>query len=235
LQLSGKNTYTGQTKVESGALSVASFNSYTKGKNVASSSLGSPKDVEAGEIVIGEDDKESDCTLIYTGPGETTDRVINLAGKKSSLTFDQSGSGLLKLASTFVISGYGTDKSILLIGDTAGTGEIAGNLFDPHDRSTKAITAVTKSGTGTWVLSGTNTYSGATTVKQGTLSIASAKSLGEKTDVYLSEGATLELGFKGEMRVNKLYLDGKPQPDGTYSEATAPKFIKGTGILAVRP
>ena len=72
-------------------------------------------------------------------------------------------------------------------------------------------------------------------MKQGTLSIASAKSLGEKTDVYLSEGATLELGFKGEMRVNKLYLDGKPQPDGTYSAATAPKFIKGTGILAVRP
>ena len=231
LQMSGKNAYTGQTILESGALSVSSFNSYAKGKNVASSSLGSPKDVEAGEIVIGEDNKESDCTLIYTGPGETTDRVINLAGKKSSLTFDQSGSGLLKLASTFVISGYGTDKSIVLMGDTAGTGEIAGNLFDPHDRSAKAITAVTKTGTGTWVLSGANTYRGATTVKKGTLSIASVKSLGDKTDVHVSEGATLELSFKGEMKIGKLYFDGKEQPAGTFSAENAPKYLKGKGVL----
>ena len=235
LQMSGNNTYTGQTILESGALSIASFNSITKGKHTASSSLGAPLDIEAGEIVIGEESKEGDGTLIYTGPGETTDRVMNLAGKKSTLTLDQSGSGLLKLTSTFVLSGYGADKTIVLKGDTAGTGEIAGNLFNPYDRDDKATTAVTKSGTGTWTLSGANTYSGKTTVKQGTLSIASAKSLGDKTDVHVSEGAMLELGFKGETRVSKLYLDGKPQPAGTYSATTEPKFIKGTGILAVRP
>jgi autotransporter-associated beta strand protein len=235
LQLSGTSTYTGQTKLESGALSVTSFNSFTKGSGKTSSSLGAPTDIESGEIVIGEEGKESDCSLIYTGPGETTDRVINLTGKNATLTFVQSGKGLLKFTSDLLISGYGADKTIALTGEASGSGELAGNLANPHDRASKATTAVTKSGTGTWVLSGANTFSGATTVKQGTLSIASAKSLGEKTDVYLSEGATLELGFKGEMRVNKLYLDGKPQPDGTYSAATAPKFIKGTGILAVRP
>ena len=231
LQMSGKNTYTGQTILESGALSVSSFNSYTKGKNMASSSLGVPPDVDAGEIVIGEDNKEGDGALIYTGPGETTDRVINLAGKKSTLTFDQSGTGLLKLTSTFVISGYGADKTIMLKGDTAGTGEIAGNLFNPHDRAGKAITAVTKSGSGTWVLSGANTYSGKTTVQQGTLSIASAKSLGAKTDVYISEGAMLELSFKGELKIGKLYLGGKEQPAGSYSAENAPMYLKGKGVL----
>jgi autotransporter-associated beta strand protein len=231
LQLSGKSTYTGQTKLESGALSVTSFNSFTKGAGKTSSSLGAPTDIESGEIVIGEEGKESDCSLIYTGPGETTDRVINLAGKKSTLTFDQSGTGLLKLTSTFVISGYGADKTIVLMGDTAGTGEIAGNLFNPHDRAGKAITAVTKSGTGTWVLSGTNTYSGATTVKQGTLSIASMKSLGDQTDIYISEGATLELSFKGELKIGKLYLDGKEQPAGSYSAENSPMYLKGKGLL----
>jgi len=234
LQMSGKNTYTGQTILESGALSISSFNSITKGKNTTSSNLGSPLDIESGEIVIGEEGKEGEGTLIYTGPGETTDRVMNLAGKKSTLTVDQSGTGLLKLTSTFVLSGYGADKTIVLCGDTAGTGEIAGNLSNPHDRAGKATTAVTKSGTGTWTLSGANTYSGKTTVKQGTLSIASAKSLGDKTDVYISEGAMLELNFKGEMKIGKLYLDGKPQPAGTYSATTAPKFIKGKGILRVQ-
>ena len=59
-----------------------------------------------------------------------------------------------------LISGYGANKTIVLKGDTAGTGEIAGNIANPHDRAGKATTIVTKSGTGTWTLSGANTYSG---------------------------------------------------------------------------
>jgi autotransporter-associated beta strand protein len=235
LQMSGKNTYTGQTILESGALSVTSINSFTKGMGKAGSSLGAPPDIESGEIVIGETGKEGECILIYTGSGETSDRVMNLAGKKSTVTFDQSGTGLLKLTSTFVISGYGADKTIVLKGDTAGTGEIAGNIVNPHDRAGKAITAVTKSGTGTWTLSGANTYSGKTTVTQGTLSIASALSLGDKTDVYVAEGAMLELGFKGEMHVSKLYLDGKLQPAGTYRATNTSGFLKGSGVLVVQP
>ncbi|MEI7902094.1 MAG: autotransporter-associated beta strand repeat-containing protein [bacterium] len=231
LQLSGKNTYTGQTILESGALSVTSLNSFTKGKAKACGSLGAPLDIEAGEIVIGEEGKAGECALIYTGAGEISDRVMNFAGKKAAVTFDQSGTGLLKLTSTFVISGYGADKTLVLTGSTAGTGEIAGNIFNPYDRAGKAVISVTKSGTGTWVLSGTNTYTGPTTVKQGTLSIASVQSLGDKTDVYLSEGARLELNFKGERRIAKLYLDGKVQPEGTCSAENAPQFVKGKGVL----
>jgi len=235
LQLSGKNSYTGQTILEDGTLSVSSFNSFTKGKGKASSSLGAPTDIEAAEIVIGEQAKDGECALIYTGAGETTDRVMNLAAKKSAVTFDQSGTGLLKLTSTFVISGYGADKTIVLAGDTAGAGELAGAIVNPYDRAGKATTSVVKSGSGTWKLSGTNTYTGQTTIKQGTLLIASTKSLGDKTDVTISEGAMLELSLKGEMRIGKLSLDGKLQPAGTYSATTAPTFIKGTGILAVHP
>ena len=83
------------------------------------------------------------------------------------------------------------------------------------------------------MLSGANTYSGKTTVQQGTLSIASAKSLGAKTDVYISEGAMLELSFKGEMKIGKLYLDGKEQPAGSCSAENAPKYLKGKGVLKI--
>jgi autotransporter-associated beta strand protein len=227
LQLTGTNTYTGQTILEAGMLSVASLNSYIKGK--PSSSLGAPTDIETGEIVIGSGDGE--CGLIYTGGGETTDRVMNLAGKNSTVTFNQSGKGLWKLTSTFVLSGHSANKLIALKGDTAGSGEIAGNLVNPHDRAGKATTAVAKSGTGTWTLSGTNSYTGPTTVTAGTLVLASARSLGGNTDVTVSNGATLALNFKGEMRVGKLIVDGKPQPAGSYSAASSPGFIKGTGVL----
>lgn len=229
MRLSGKNTYTGQTILEGGALSVSSLNNVVNGK--PGSSLGTPMDIEAGEIVMGEEGKDAECALIYTGTGETSDRVMNLAGKNSTVAFDQSGTGLLKLASTLVISGYGANKTVVLRGDTDGMGEIAGNIGDPHDRAGKATTAVTKSGTGAWTLSGTNTYSGLTTVKQGTLSIASVHSLGDKTDVAVAEGAILNLNFKGEIRVGKLCLAGELQPVGSYSSANSLKFIRGKGVL----
>ncbi len=233
LKLSGQNTYTGQTILEGGALSVASLNSFTKGK--PSSSLGAPMDIESGEIVIGEESKDGECALIYTGTGETSDRVMNLAGKKSSVTFDQSGNGLLKLTSSFVISGYGANKTIILTGDTKGTGELAGAITNPHDRAGKAVTAVTKSGNGTWTLSGINSYTGPTTVNQGTLVIAQPSSLPSNTEVSIAKGATLELDFKGEIVVRKLMLDGKPQPPGAYGATNASGFIKGTGVLRVQP
>lgn len=231
IRLAGNNTYTGQTVLEGGTLSVSSLNSFSQGKGKPSSSLGAPMDIEAGELLIGEAGKDGECAIIYTGTGETTDRVMNLAGKTATVTFDQSGTGLLKLTSDLLISGYGADKTIELTGDTTGSGELAGKLANPYDRAGKATTAVTKTGVGTWALSGTNTYSGATTVKQGTLLLASAKSLSDKTDVYISAGALLSLNFKGEMRIGKLYIDGKLQPVFTYSAASNPAYFKGQGIL----
>ena len=86
-------------------------------------------------------------------------------------------------------------------------------------------------GANTVTVTGTNTYSGETTVKQGTLSIATANSLGDKTDVYISEGAILELNFEGEMRIGKLYLGGKLQPDGVHNLENTTRFIKGKGSV----
>ena len=68
----------------------------------------------------------------------------------------------------------------------------------------------------------------------GTLSFTNAKGLGDKADVSVAAGATLALNFKGEMRISKLTLDGKPQPAGTYSAATTPDFIKGDGVLKIQ-
>jgi len=147
------------------------------------------------------------------------------------VTFEQSGTGLLKFTSDILISGYGADKTIALKGDTAGTGEIAGAISDPHDRESKAKTSVIKSGKGIWVLSGSNTFSGATKVVEGTLALNSAKSLGDKTQIEISAAAMLELNFKGELRVGKLIIDGKEQSAGTYDAKNSPKFIKGTGVL----
>jgi len=222
MQLAGENTFSGKIGADGGTLIVSSLNSVVGGKS--SSSLGAPKTLEDAVITLG-----GDCTLMYTGKGEVTDRIIDLTGEKQTLTLDQSGSGLLKFASPFDISGFGHNKTIVLKG--TGSGELAGSIRNPYDRKKAANLALTKEGAGIWTLSGVNSFSGSTTVKQGTLSLASSKSLGDKTEVSVADGATLDLYFKGEIKVSKLTLGGTVQPAGTYSSANAPKFIKGKGLL----
>ena len=227
LKLSGNNTYTGQTIITGGTLGIDSFNSIVQRK--PGSSLGSPKTAAAAEIMIS-----GGSTLVYTGKGETTDRNLNLPGGGDTITLDQSGTGLLKLTSPFVMSGFAENKTIVLAGSSAGSGELAFNIDNVYDRKDKAMTSLTKTGTGTWTLSGANTYTGPTTVTKGTLWLTNAKGLSDKTDVSVADGATLALDFKGEMRISKLTLDGKLQPAGTYSATTTPKFFKGEGALKIQ-
>ena len=66
---------------------------------------------------------------------------------------------------------------------------------------------------------------------QGSLSLANARSLGDKAEIDISKGASLDLSFQGEMRVGRICFDGKPLPSGTYDAGNAPEFIKGKGRL----
>ncbi|MGA2617295.1 MAG: autotransporter-associated beta strand repeat-containing protein [Thermoguttaceae bacterium] len=232
LRLTGENTYSGPTIVESGALSVASINGAAgrQAGSLPASGLGAPSCLENGIVEF-----QGDCTLTYTGNGEVTDRIIDLAGQQQTVTFDQSGSGLLKFTSPFDISGYGFSKKIVLTGSTAGAGELAANIRDPYDRKRAATTSLTKTGSGAWTLSGSNSYTGPTTVSGGRLRLAGVRSLGAKTEISVARGAMLDLNFKGELKVRKLTLGGVVQPTGVYGAEDARKFIEGAGVLKVQP
>jgi autotransporter-associated beta strand protein len=178
---------------------------------------------------------ESGVSRDFTTPQTYTVTARDGSTKSYTVTFDQSGTGLLKFTSDILISGYSHDMSIVLTVSTAGSGEIAGAIVDPHDRAEKAVTSVTKSGTGTWTLSGINTYSGSTTVSAGKLSLAHVKTLGAQTEIAIENGAILELKFNGQIQVRKLTLSGKPQRPRLYNVKNAPGFIKGTGMVTVLP
>jgi autotransporter-associated beta strand protein len=89
-----------------------------------------------------------------------------------------------------------------------------------------------KSGSGTWTISGSNSYSGPTTVSAGTLVIASPESLGGKTEVTIASIAKLALNFKGEVSVAKLIIDGKTLPSGKYGANNTPQ-LAGAGVLKI--
>jgi fibronectin-binding autotransporter adhesin len=159
LTLSGANTYSGTTTINGGVLSVNTINSVTTPASAGSSSLGVPSSVASGTIAV------NNGTLLYNGTAhETSDRVINLSGTTGGATIDQSGTGALKFTSDLTATGNGA-KTLTLQGSTSGTGELGGVI----PNSGGGNTALAKAGTGTWILSGNNTYSGATAINGGTL------------------------------------------------------------------
>lgn len=181
LELTGPNTYTGLTVVDSnGTLRVSSFNSVNGGiALLTSSSLGAPTTIANGTIWLGSNITFQGGNLTYTGlTGETTDRVIALAGANgTTYRLDQSGGGLLKFTSAIV---QGLDnrgpKTFALQGSTTGTGEIAAPIPNLN-AAVGSETKLTKAGTGTWTLSAANLYAGGTTVTGGALVLTNALSL----------------------------------------------------------
>ena len=187
ITLSGANTYTGKTLLggngTSGVtLSVGSFNSVSGGQ--PSSNLGTPTTVADGTIGIGSGALTS--TLIYTGSGETTDRVIDLAGTTGGAKLQADGSGALDFTSDFTATGAGA-KTLTLQGSNTDDNTVDGAIVD-----SSAATSVTKTGTGTWLLWGTSTYTGATTISNGTLKVNG--SIAASSSVVVNNAGTLQ-GF----------------------------------------
>ena len=186
--ISGANTFSGTVQISGSAtLSASSLNYVTSGSLSpnTSSSLGHPSAAN-GLIQLGNTVSYPGGTLRYVGPGETTDRAINLANTTGGSALDQSGTGLLKFTSAFTATGAGS-KTLTLQGSTAGTGEIDGAIVDNSTGTYN--TALTKAGTGIWTLGGVNTYSGTTTVSAGELVGATGGSCNNSI-VTVSAGAT---------------------------------------------
>ena len=91
---------------------------------------------------------------------------------------------------------------------------------------------LTKSGAGTLTLSGSNTYTGPTTVNVGTLSLSN-KLLDDAGSVTVASGAVMNLNFSGTDQIGALVIAGNSLPAGTYNSKTHPGILTGGGRLKV--
>ena len=159
LTLTGANTYSGTTEILSGTLSFTSIGNVGGG----ASALGAPQTVEDGTIRMGL--TSTATTLTYTGTGSSSDRNIEMQGTTGGLTTNGNGTGALELGR---IQTATAGTKTLTLGGTSSAGLV--NTVSGI-REVGATLALTKTGANTWALTGTNTYSGATTVSAGILKL----------------------------------------------------------------
>lgn len=161
--LSATNTFSGGMNINQGIVNVTVIGN--KGQN---GNLGNVNTINLGSGT-------TNGQIVYNGVGETTDRTLNLNGTTGGGTLTSNATTTpLKFTSDLTATGVG-NKTLTLQG--TGSAEFAGLLVNPAAN----VTSVTKAGTGTWILSNTNTYSGATTVNAGTLQISNNAAIGSGT------------------------------------------------------
>ncbi len=175
--LNTANTHIGLTLVNGGNLVVAhaeALGATTAGTTVAGETLGGTLSLTGNITVAGE-------SLNLGGRKDgfiDSPHLSNLADNNTwtgniALTFGgfdynlESQSGLLTLTGTITGPGLTGTRLIKLSGN--GDGEIANAISQAGSTATFAIT---KLGTGTWTLSGSNTNTGNTLIQDGTLTLA---------------------------------------------------------------
>jgi fibronectin-binding autotransporter adhesin len=163
--LTGLNTYTGSTTLSGGMLSVI-----TLANGGVASGIGASTN-DAANLVFG-------GGLQYLGSGASTDRLFTLSGGG---TIDSSGTGTLNLTNPGIIAFAFPNQSneFILQGSNSGDNTFAPTLADNHDSGGAVVaTSLTKSGSGTWVVAGANTYTGGTNVYGGILRLDADHALG---------------------------------------------------------
>ncbi len=183
--LSGASTYTGNTTLTGGTLSVSSLANGGSNSNIGKSNANGTSLVFDGG------------TLQYTGAGSTTNRDFTVTANGGTL--DASGTGNLNFNNTtasVLFTGNGT-RTLTLTGINTGNNSL-GLLIG--DKSAGNATSLVKTGAGQWQLTATNTFTGSATVNQGTLKLngSAGAALNNVASVNLT-GGTLLLGAANQI------------------------------------
>ena len=194
------------------------------------------------------------------GLTKTTAGTLVLSGSNTYTAGTTVTAGILEATDTDTLPGYGTANQLSIAGGATvailvgGEGnwsdeELAdllanpsltrGNLaVDVADNSSFEYSAaivgncnITKIGEGELTLSGTNTYTGGTTIKAGTLVVGSSSALGNSTNGIIVTGGALDLSNHNISAGAVVLVDGSII--GTGKTLTASSYTVASGTISV--
>jgi len=171
LFLTGASTYTGPTVVGGGIINVSTSNALGNSNNVRAVSRN-------GGIQL-QDNISLPATVTFTlsndGIGTVPYAIANVSGNNTingqiTMTSGGGGSFIQSDSGTLTLAGNITSdqaRPLTLLGASTGANTVSG----VYSNGTTGVNTLTKSGAGTWTLTGANTYTGSTTINEGTLQL----------------------------------------------------------------
>ncbi|RFE54772.1 autotransporter outer membrane beta-barrel domain-containing protein [Salmonella enterica] len=193
-------------KQGAGTLILNAENTYTGGTTISDGTL-----VATNVDALGSGDVTDDATL-ELNTGGTFDNAISGSGQVV-----KSGDETLTLSGTNTYSGGTLISGGTLVAsnvEALGTGDVTDNAVlelntgGDFDNAISGSGQVEKSGDGTLTLSGSNTYTGGTTINDGTLIATSVDALGsgdvtDNATLALNTGGTFDNAISGSGKVEK--------------------------------
>ncbi len=191
LTLSGVNTYSGVTTISGGTLILGDWGNATY--SPLGSTAGGTLVTNGGALDLNGYMLDAAEALTLNGTG-----VANAGALINSSYAAASYAGLLTLGSASSIVADNGDMSLSNLGTILGSGmglTLAGsNAFSSLASSIGTGTGtLTKSGSGTWILSGASTYTGQTTVNGGTLLLGVSNAIKAGNPVTINSTAAAEI------------------------------------------
>ncbi|EPJ86104.1 autotransporter-associated beta strand repeat-containing protein [Pseudomonas sp. CFII68] len=211
------NGYTGTTTINGGTLAVdcvadGGDNSGTGASSAAASNL----------VING------GATLSYGGAGQSSDRLFTLGAGGGTL--DSSGTGAWNLTSVgaIALTGAGVARTLTLNGTNTGNNTLSAQL----DNNGAGVSSLTKTGTGTWILTNNNSdYTGVTTISGGVLGVSKLSNGGAASGIGAASSAAsnLVIGNGSTLR----YTGVGDSSNRLFTLASGVSFLESSGTGAV--
>ena len=185
-------------------------------------------DITSGEFFYITCRTTADVPLIrnISGSNTLTGELVDDNNINGFTVFSSDGTAsgdLIKIEGNITRTGPGNNSSLVLTG--AGDGWISGQIT----QTTGIWSSLQKTGDGSWTLSGANSYTGTTTVSDGTLVVNGTHTGG---GLYTVEAGAILAGTSTNLAAN-LVVNGTFEPGNSIGTFTINGDVDLNGILAV--